>query len=80
MLVSYPKTTGRIEALDKATAAAKAGLVQVGMLDSSHYASLQPGYFVVFAVSTAHRRMRTRPFRPFARRVSAARYSRQIAR
>ena len=49
MLVSYPKTTGRIEALDKATAAAKAGLPQVGILDSSRFASLQPGYFVVFA-------------------------------
>jgi hypothetical protein len=49
VLVSYPKTTGRIQALDKATAAAKAGLAQVGVLDSSSFASLQPGYFVVFA-------------------------------
>ena len=31
-----------------ATQAAKAGLHQVGVLDSSRYASLQPGYFVVF--------------------------------
>jgi hypothetical protein len=49
VLVSYPKTTGRIEALAKATAAANAGLAQVGVLDSSRFASLQPGYFVVFA-------------------------------
>ena len=47
MLVSYPKTTGA-SALDKAAAAAKAGLAQVGVLDSSRFASLQPGYFVVF--------------------------------
>jgi hypothetical protein len=49
VLVSYPKTTGRIEALDKASAAAKAGLAQVGILDSGRFASLQPGYFMVFA-------------------------------
>lgn len=49
VLVSYPKTTGRRQALDKATTAAKAGLGQVGVLDSSRFASLQPGYFVVFA-------------------------------
>ena len=49
VLVSYPKPTGRIEALDKASAAAKAGLAQAGVLDSSRFASLQPGYFVVFA-------------------------------
>jgi len=48
VLVSYPKVNGRPSALDTATRAAKAGLTQVGVLDSSRYASLQPGYFVVF--------------------------------
>jgi hypothetical protein len=48
VLVSYPKTNGRISALRTATRAAKAGLHQVGVLDSSRYASLQPGYYVVF--------------------------------
>ena len=48
VLVSYPKLNGRPSALDTATKAAKAGLTQVGVLDSSRYASLQPGYFVVF--------------------------------
>jgi cell division septation protein DedD len=48
VLVSYPKTTGRTAALQTAAEAAKSGLPQVGVLDSSRYASLQPGYWVVF--------------------------------
>lgn len=48
VLVSYPKTTGRAAAAGTAARAAKAGLHQVGVLDSSRYASLQPGYYVVF--------------------------------
>jgi cell division septation protein DedD len=48
VLVSYPKTNGRPSALQTAGRAAKAGLHQVGVLDSSRYASLQPGYYVVF--------------------------------
>jgi hypothetical protein len=48
VLVSYPKTNGRPSALATATKAARAHLSQVGILDSSGYASLQPGYFVVF--------------------------------
>ena len=48
VLVSYPKTTGLVAARSTAERAAKAGLRQVGVLDSSRYASLQPGYFVVF--------------------------------
>lgn len=49
VLVSYPKTTGRATALQTAAQAVKAGLVQVGVLDSSGFASLQPGYYVVFS-------------------------------
>jgi hypothetical protein len=48
VLVSYPKLGGRPSALRTAAKAAKAGLDQVGVIDSSRYASLQPGYFVVF--------------------------------
>ena len=48
VLVSYPKTTGRTAAFQTAARAAKSGLNQVGVLDSSRYASLQPGYYVVF--------------------------------
>jgi hypothetical protein len=49
VLVSYPKTNGRPAAFQTAARAAKAGLHQVGVLDSSRYPSLQPGYYVVFA-------------------------------
>jgi hypothetical protein len=48
VLVSYPKTTGRPAALQTADTATRASLKQVGVLDSSLYASLQPGYYVVF--------------------------------
>ncbi|HEX7626650.1 MAG TPA: zinc ribbon domain-containing protein [Gaiellaceae bacterium] len=48
VLVSYPKLNGQTAATDTAARAAKAGLKQVGVLDSSSYASLQPGYLVVF--------------------------------
>jgi cell division septation protein DedD len=48
VLVSYPKTYGRPTARSTLTRARHAGLPQVGVLDSSLYASLQPGYYVVF--------------------------------
>jgi hypothetical protein len=48
VLVSYPKTFGHPQALATASTAAKKGLNQVGVVDSSKYASLQPGYYVVF--------------------------------
>jgi len=47
VLVSYPKVNGRPAALETAARAARS-LRQVGVLDSSVYASLQPGYYVVF--------------------------------
>lgn len=49
VLVSYPKTTGRPTATQTAAQAARHGLPEVGVLDSSRYPSLQPGYFVVFS-------------------------------
>jgi hypothetical protein len=49
VLVSYPKTTGRPSALATAARGAKSGLRHVGILDSGRFASLQPGYFVVFS-------------------------------
>jgi hypothetical protein len=48
VLVSYPKQGGRNAAVATANKAVKAHLHQVGILDSGEYASLQPGYFVVF--------------------------------
>lgn len=48
VLFSYPKTVGEAQAQTTALQAAKKGLQKVGVLDSSRYASLQPGYYVVF--------------------------------
>jgi hypothetical protein len=49
VLVSIPKVNGRDEALARAEQARRRGLRQVGVLDSSRFASLHPGYWVVFA-------------------------------
>jgi hypothetical protein len=49
VLVSYPEANGRPSALSAAHAAATSSLRQVGILDSSLYPSLQPGYLVVFS-------------------------------
>ena len=46
---SVPTTNGREAALRLARAAIAAGLPRVGVLDSSEFASLRPGYFVVFS-------------------------------
>jgi hypothetical protein len=48
-LASVPQTTGRAVALGRAKAARRKGLPQVGVLDSSRYASLHPGYWIVFS-------------------------------
>jgi hypothetical protein len=49
ILESIPTTSGRGLALARARAASRAGLPQVGVLESSRYSSLHPGYFVVFS-------------------------------
>jgi hypothetical protein len=48
-LVSVPQTKGRRLAAGRAAQARREGLPQVGILDSSRYASLHPGYWVVFS-------------------------------
>ena len=48
VLLSLTQAGGRAAADAKATEARKAGLRRVGILDSSRYASLHPGYYVVF--------------------------------
>ena len=47
-LASLPQTGGRAPALARARAARAKGLTAVGLLDSSRYASLHPGYWIVF--------------------------------
>ena len=49
VLASYPQTGGRKAASTRAKQARAKGLPQVGVLDSSSYASLHPGYWVVFS-------------------------------
>jgi hypothetical protein len=49
VLESIPTSSGRSLALSRARAASRAGLPQVGVLDSGRYSSLHPGYFVVFS-------------------------------
>jgi hypothetical protein len=48
-IASLPQTGGRKPALARARAARAKGLTAVGVLDSSRYASLHPGYWIVFS-------------------------------
>jgi hypothetical protein len=49
VLASYPTSAKREIAVAKARQALEVGLPQVGVLDSSRYSSLHPGYYVVFS-------------------------------
>ena len=49
ILESLPVTGGRAAAVTRARLAKRAGLKQVGVLASSQYSSLHPGYYVVFS-------------------------------
>jgi hypothetical protein len=80
VLVSYPKTTGEAAARSTAARAAKAGLNQVGLLDSSRFASLQPGYFVVFTGVYGSRSDADSAVSTARQAGFGGAYSRQIAR
>lgn len=49
VLASVPESAGRASAVREAKKAIRAGVTEVGVLDSSEYSSLHPGYFVVFS-------------------------------
>jgi hypothetical protein len=50
VLESIPASSdGRTLAIERARSAARAGLPSVGVLQSSRYSSLHPGYYVVFS-------------------------------
>jgi cell division septation protein DedD len=49
VLQSLPTANGRAFALAQARAALHSGLTAVGILDSSQYSSLHPGYYVLFS-------------------------------
>ena len=76
VLASVPQTKGRRVAVARARAARRAGLEQVGILDSSRYASLHPGYWIVFAVvygSEAEATSALEPARDVARTAAVRR-------
>jgi hypothetical protein len=50
-LATLPQSGGKPAALARARRARKAGLPGVGLLDTSQYASLHPGYWLVFTGS-----------------------------
>ncbi len=75
-LASLPQTGGRRLAVARARAARKAGLSQVGILDSSRYASLHPGYWIVFTglyASEAEATSALEPARKYARMAAVRR-------
>jgi hypothetical protein len=80
VLVSYPKVNGRPTALQTAAKARAAGLRLVGILDSSLYASLQPGYLVVFTGIYASKGDADAGVRTARQAGFGGAYSRQIAR
>jgi hypothetical protein len=80
VLVSYPKTNGRPAALQTADKGARSGLRQVGVLDSSLYASLQPGYYVVFTGIYASKVEADAAVATARQAGFGGAYSRQIAR
>jgi hypothetical protein len=49
VLASLPVSGGRAVAMQNARSAIRGGLKEVGVLDSEAFASLHPGYYVVFA-------------------------------
>jgi hypothetical protein len=49
VLASLPASAGRPAAVAKAREALRAGVTEVGVIDSSKYSSLHPGYYVVFS-------------------------------
>ena len=49
MLASVPQSSGRAVAASEGQQALDAGLTDVGVLNSSEFSSLHPGYFVVFS-------------------------------
>ena len=75
-LASLPQTGGRQPALGRAREARRKGLSPVGILDSSSYASLHPGYWVVFTgiyASEAEATSALQPAKRYARTATVRR-------
>jgi hypothetical protein len=78
VLISIPGAAGRALAVARAQAAARAGLPQVGILDSRRYSSLHPGYYVVFSGIYATSGEATRARATAAAKGFSSAYMRQI--
>ncbi len=75
-LASLPLTGGRQAAVGRARDARDRGLPVVGILDSSQYASLHPGYWIVFTglyTSEAEATSALQPARAFAKTANVRR-------
>ena len=75
-LATLPQAGGRQAAVTQAREAREGGLPSVGVLDSSRYASLHPGYWLVFTgvyTSEAEATSSLQPARAFARTAGVRR-------
>lgn len=75
-LATLPQADGKRAAVTRAREARRSGLTSVGVLDSSRFASLHPGYWLVFAgiyASEAEATSALHPARAFARTASVRR-------
>jgi hypothetical protein len=78
VLVSVPKVDGRDEAVAVAEEARRRGLTPAGVLDSSRYPSLRPGYWMAYQGifdSEAEANGALRKARPIARQARVERVS-----
>lgn len=80
VLESVPTSAGRSLAVARARSALKAGLSQVGVLDSGRYSSLHPGYWVVFSGIYGSAGEAASAQQDAAAKGFTAAYSRQITR
>jgi len=80
VLESIPTSAGRSLALQRARSASRAGLPQVGIIDSGRYSSLHPGYFVVFSGVYASRGQAEAARAAAAEKGYQLAYSREITR
>jgi zinc-ribbon domain len=80
VLVSIPTSAGRALALERARAASRGGLPKVGVLDSSKYSSLHPGYYVVFSGIYTSSAQADRARQSAAEQGFPLSYSREITR
>jgi hypothetical protein len=80
VLESIPTSAGRSLAFARARAASRAGLPQVGVLDSGRYSSLHPGYYVVFSGIYGSRSQADAALAAASEKGFQLAYSREIAR